>query len=87
MLLARRYGIETNVKLFSDHAAYVRNALVWASQGIYSKFEYLERIYFDAMGGKKTIDDPSKATENEYTTISGHYIADQEAQPHQYEEE
>ena len=28
---------------------YKRQSLVWASQGIYSKYEYLERIFFDAI--------------------------------------
>lgn len=87
VLLAQSFGIEVNFKLFGDHAAYVRNALVWASQGIYSRFEYLERIYFDAMGSEKAFDDSSEVEDEKYTTIGDYYVADQEEQPHKYEGE
>lgn len=36
--------------LFEKHTAYVRNALAWCAQGMYSKYEYLENIYYDAAG-------------------------------------
>ena len=87
VLLAQNFWVEVNSKLFEDHAAYFRNALVWASQGIYSKFEYLERIYFDAMGSEKTFDVPSESGDEKYTTIGGYYVADQEEQPHKFEGE
>lgn len=87
VLLAQSFGVEVNPKLFEDHAAYVRNALVWASQGIYSKFEYLERIYFDAMGSEKTFTDITGSEDEKYTTIGGYYVADQEEQPHRYDGE
>lgn len=44
VLLAKHLGFEVNHKLLKTHLAYVRNALVWASQGIYSKHEYLEEF-------------------------------------------
>ena len=50
VLLAAKLGIELDYELFAKHAAYVRNALVWCTQGIYSKYEYLENIYYDAAG-------------------------------------
>ena len=87
VLLAQSFGIEVNPKLFEEHAAYVRNALVWASQGIYSKFEYLERIYFDAMGGEKSFGEVAKPDQGTYTTVNGYYVANQEEQPHKYEGE
>jgi len=37
MLLAAHFGIKMDYSLFEKHAAYVRNALVWCTQGIYSK--------------------------------------------------
>ena len=49
VLLAKHLGFEVDHELFRVNAAYVRNALVWGSQGIYSKYEYLERIFFDAI--------------------------------------
>ena len=49
VLLAKHIGFEVNHELFKTHSAYLRNALVWASQGIYSKHEYLERIFADAI--------------------------------------
>ena len=52
VLLAKSLGFEVEHQLFKTNAAYVRNALVWASQGIYSKYEYLESIFFDAILGE-----------------------------------
>lgn len=50
-LLAKSLGFEVKQELFQEHAAYVRNAFVLASQGIYSNYEYLEQIFFDAILG------------------------------------
>ena len=36
--------------VFTKHAAHMPNPLVWCTQGICSKFEYLEQIYSDAAG-------------------------------------
>ena len=49
VLLAKSMGYEVNHHLFREHAYYLRNALVWALQGMYSKYEYIERIFFDAI--------------------------------------
>lgn len=87
MLLAKSLGLTVNPKLFEDNAAYVRNALVWASQGIYSKFEYLERIYFDAMGSEKALPDWKETGGENYSLVNGYYVANQKEIPHQYEGE
>ena len=36
-------------ELFREHFSYVRNALVWGHRGFIPKYEYLERIFFDAI--------------------------------------
>ena len=84
VLLATHLRIEIDYSLFEKHAAYVRNALVWASQGIYSKYEYLERIFFDAAGIEHGTDEPGAAKPKDYTHIEGYYIADYKEQPHVY---
>ena len=87
VLLAQSFGIEVNPNLFAENAAYLRNALVWASQGIYSKFEYLERIYFDAMSeSNKTMAD-TKIENEKYSMVNGYYVADLKELPHKYEGE
>ena len=49
VLLAKHLCFDVDHSLFKEHASYVRNSLVWASQGMYSKYEYLERIFFEAI--------------------------------------
>lgn len=87
VVLARSFGIEVRAELFEKNAAYVRNALVWASQGAYSKLEYLERIYFDAMGSKKETRDIWEEDGGKYSMINGYYVADQKEVPHKYDGE
>lgn len=53
VLLADYLGIDLDYNLFVENASYVRNALVWCTQGIYSIYEYLERIYYDAASIKQ----------------------------------
>ena len=84
VLLAERLQIEIDYSLFEKHAAYVRNALVWASQGIYSKPEYLERIFYDAGGVNADNENPDINSEKDYTHIEGYYIAGYKEQPHKY---
>ena len=43
--LAKHLGFEVDYSILKENASYVRNSLVMASNGIYSKFEYLERIF------------------------------------------
>lgn len=87
VLLAQSLALEVNYALFAENAAYLRNALVWASQGIYSKFEYLERIYFDAMGGSNETMADTKVENEKYTMVNGYYVADLKELPHKYEGE
>ena len=84
VLLAAFLRIELDYSLFEKHAAYVRNALVWASQGIYSKYEYLERIFYDAAGVTVSSNSSDGAVPKDYTHIEGYYVAGYKEQPHKY---
>ena len=84
VLLAEHLGIEITHAPFEKPAAYVRNALVWASQGIYSKFEYLENIFYDA-AGVETVDAGNISEKpKDYTKIGDYNIADYKETPHIY---
>lgn len=86
VLLAAKLGIELDYELFAQNAAYVRNALVWCTQGIYSIYDYLEQIYFDAAG---LLDDQLEQTESnqkDYSMIEGYRVAEYQEQPHVYAE-
>jgi cell filamentation protein len=87
VLLAAHLRIHIDYALFEKHASYVRNSLVWASQGMYAKYEYLEQIFFDAAGIPLGGDDPDVATPKDYTHIEGYYVADYKEQPHTYLDE
>jgi cell filamentation protein len=87
VLLAVRLGIEIDYALFETHASYVRNALVWSAQGMYSKFEYLERIFFDAAGVTVAGDQANAAEPKDYSAIEGYSVADYKEQPHTYLDE
>ncbi|WP_308588785.1 Fic family protein [uncultured Oscillibacter sp.] len=85
VLLAAKLGIELDYALFAKHAAYVRNALVWCTQGIYSKFEYLERIYYDAAGLLDADGSPDTAERGrDYSTIGTYQLKNYKEQPHLY---
>lgn len=84
VLLAAKYGIQMDYQLFAQHASYVRNALVWCTQGIYSKFEYLERIYFDAAGLLDDVTEQDVSTNNHYSMLGDYRISDYKEQPHIY---
>lgn len=85
VLLAKHLGFEVNHELFKTHSAYVRNALVWASQGIYSKHEYLERIFADAiLDDSLNEDDVSAAVAGNYESIGEYKIKDYVERPHEY---
>jgi len=87
VLLAEHLGLEINHALFEMHASYVRNALVWSAQGIYSKFEYLENIFFDAAGVEERDTENGLDTEKDYTKIGEYNIADYKETPHVYLED
>ena len=80
VLLADYLGIDLDYNLFVDNASYVRNALVWCTQGIYSIYEYLERIYYDAASIKQ--DEYSK--NQNYEFVGEYKISDYKEEPHIY---
>lgn len=86
VLLAKHLGFEVNHELFKEHSAYVRNALVWGAQGIYSKYEYLERIFFDAiLYEDDTTDEQTAADKNSrYEKIGDYKVKDYIERPHEY---
>ena len=86
VLLAKHLGFEVDHKLFKVHSSYVRNALVWASQGIYSEYKYIERIFFDAIlgedsDGESITSDPS---ESKYEKIGNYKVKDYVERAHEY---
>lgn len=88
VLLAKSLGFEVNHELFKINSAYVRNALVWASQGIYSKYEYLERIFFDAiLGIENETDSPAETQSGKYDVIGNYKVKDYKERPHEYTED
>ena len=87
VLLAEHLGIKIDHKLFEKNASYVRNSLVWASQGIYSKFRYLENIFYGAAGIKNIGVDNTETTPGDYTKIGDYNVADYKEAPHIYLDE
>jgi len=85
VLLAANLGINLDYEQLEKNAAYVRNSLVWGSQGLYSKFEYLEKIYYDAANMiDKISDEAQKAQTKDYTVVNGYHVADYKEMPHIY---
>lgn len=85
VLFAQSTGFDVQKELFKEHANYVRNSLVWASQGMYSKYEYLERIFFDAILHQSPDDVLKPEThDNDYSLIEGYKVKDYKEQPHIY---
>ncbi len=87
VLLAAKLGIELDYELFAQHASYVRNALVWCTQGIYSKHEYLERIYYDAAGLLDSEAESMPAEQRDYSAVGEYKVANYKEQPHIYAED
>ena len=88
VLLAKRLGFEVDHELFKEHSSYVRNALVWASQGIYSKFGYLENVFFDAIlhedaGENENVSD---GVSSKYEKIGDYKVKNYVERPHEYKE-
>ena len=54
MRYAKEKGFEFNSDILLQNFGYVRGALVWASQGEYSNFSYLNRIVKDAILTRST---------------------------------
>ena len=87
VLLAGKLGVQLDYELFAKHVAYVRNALVWCTQGIYSVYDYLERIYYDAAGLLDDQPEQTTSKQKDYSVIEGYRVADYKEQPHTYAEE
>lgn len=84
VLLAKHLGFNVDHELFRKNASYVRNSLVWASQGIYSKYEYLERIFFEAILHESAESEDDCETKNGYEIIEGYHVRNYKEKPHQY---
>ncbi len=86
VLLAKKLGFEVDHELFRVNSSYVRNALVWGAQGIYSKYEYLERIFFDAILHENVQDAEQKAEEKngQYEKIGDYKVKNYVERPHEY---
>ncbi len=85
VLYAKHMGFDVDHELFRIHASYVRNALVWASQGIYSKYEYLERIFYDAILHESVTEAKEhEQAEGKYESIEGYKVKDYKERPHEY---
>ena len=87
VLLAKSLGFEVDHELFRTHSAYVRSALVWASQGIYAKYEYLERIFFDAILHDELTSNETDAPANgKYEKVGDYLVRDYKERPHEYQD-
>lgn len=88
VLFAKSLGFTVDHSVFKDNSAYVRNALVWASQGIYSRHEYIERIFFDAILHDYVESEvPSSSNTEKYSKIGDYNLTDYKEQPHEHLEE
>ena len=86
VLLAAKLGVQLDYELFAKHAFYVRNALVWCTQGMYSIYDYLERIYFDAAGLLNDKMAQTNTGDNDYSSIGDYGLSEYKEQPHTYAE-
>ena len=63
----------------------MRNALVWASQGMYSEYQYIERIFFDAiLHEDNTSEDITSDNSSKYEKIGDYRVKDYVERPHEY---
>ena len=85
VLLAKHLGFEVDHELFRVHSSYVRNALFLASQGMYSEYQYIEKIFFDAIlhedSTEKKIPESKSA---KYEKIGDYKVGDYVERPHEY---
>ena len=85
VLFALYLGFDVDHELFRVNSAYVRNALVWASQGIYSKYEYLERIFYDAILHENAAEETQESNNGKkYERIGDYAVKDYKERPHEY---
>lgn len=62
---AEQHGFKLDENLILQHFDYVRGGLVWASQGNYSDFSYLKKIFKDAILRQKNINSTNQIDEQE----------------------
>lgn len=63
----------------------MRNALVWVSQGMYSKHEYLQRIFADViLGDDSSNEEASLFIAGKYESIGEYKVKDYVECPHEY---
>ena len=87
ILYAQSIGFQVDHELFKENANFVRGALVWTTQGIYSRYEYLERIFCDAILHEEfTSKGQNETTTSNYSSIEGYHVKDYEERPHIYVE-
>jgi len=86
ILFAKHLEFEVNHELLKANSSYVRNALVWGSQGIYSKYEYLENIFFDAFLHENILPETptSNDTISKYEKIGDYKVKNYVERPHKY---
>jgi cell filamentation protein len=85
ILLARHLGFTVDHNILKQNSSYVRNSLVMASNGIYSKFDYLDRIFFDAILHEDISDiDNINNLSSKYESIEIYNVKDYKDQQHEY---
>ena len=90
ILLANHLGVKLDNVLLKEHASFVRDSLVVASQGIYSEYEHIERIFLDAAGLESSEGVQPSSLSNgadKYKSIKGYDVSVYEEKPHVYFEE
>lgn len=78
-LLMKQHHFRVNADFIGKHAKYFRNALVLASIGEYSEYEYLTEILLDSISGKVS-------NTNKYQTIRDYQVEKYEYQKHKYKD-
>lgn len=86
VLFAKSLGFDVNHELFRNHSSYVRIALVWGAQGIYSEFKYLNKIFFDAIlhEDDDTAELHTAGKADKYEKIGDYKVKDYKERPHEY---
>jgi len=69
LMFLRQYGYGLNAQLISQHAKYFRNALVMASLGQYSEYQYVQNIMIDAVSSRS-----EKPQEDKYRKIKDYHV-------------
>lgn len=78
-LLMKQINLKVNVLFISNHAKFLKNALVMASIDEYSEFEHLKNILLDSVSMKET-------NENKYKTIREYEVEKYQYRNHKYKE-